>query len=194
LLIAGHETTALSMAWGLDAILRTPAARQPLLDELRAHGPVPSPEVLAKLPYLSATCDEVLRFHPIVVMVPRRLLAPFKLLGRELPAGVSLAASVTLAHANASTFPNPDQFRPERFIERKFSPFEYIPFGGGARRCLGAAFALFEMKIALGTLLAGHRFELVSKEVPRPVRRNVTQGPSDGVPLLHIGPIHEARA
>lgn len=194
MLIAGHETTALSMAWALDAILRTPSARQRLLDEIHALGPLPSPEILSKLPYLSATCDEVLRFHPIVVMVPRKLVAPFKLLGRELPAGVNVAACVTLAHGNASVFTNPEQFRPERFIERKFSPFEYIPFGGGSRRCLGAAFALYEMKIALGTLLAEHRFELISRETPRPVRRNVTQGPSDGVPLLHVGPIHEARA
>jgi cytochrome P450 len=194
LLVAGHETTALSMAWAIDAILRDSHVRERLRDELVALGPLPSPEALAKSPYLSAICDETLRFRPILVMITRKLVAPFTLLGREIPPGVGLAAGIAMVHRNPAIYQDPYTFRPERFLERKFSPFEYLPFGGGPRRCLGAAFALFEMKVALGTLLAMHRFELVNSEPPRAVRRNVTVGPGDGVPLLHIGPIHGARA
>jgi len=194
MLIAGHETTALSMSWGLDAVHRTKGVLGRLRDELASVGPLPSPEALVKLPYLGAVCDETLRLRPILIMVPRIVREPFTLLGHTLSPGVNVAAAVSLVHTNPSIYPEPERFSPERFIERKFSPFEYIPFGGGSRRCIGAAFALFEMKIALGTLLSMHRFELLASEAPRSVRRNVTIGPADGVPLLHIGPIYEAKA
>ncbi|MDY7232456.1 cytochrome P450 [Hyalangium rubrum] len=187
MLIAGHETTAIGMAWALYWLLRTPEAKQRLDEELGALGTDPEPEALSRLPYLSAVCDETLRLFPVVALVSRKLLSPLVVKGHELPAGMGIMAAITLAHSNPTVFPEPGRFRPERFLERKYSPFEYLPFGGGARRCLGAAFALFEMKVVLGTLLSAHRFSLAHDRPIRPVRRNVTMAPEDGVPLLYEG-------
>jgi cytochrome P450 len=187
LLVAGHETTAIGMAWALYWLHRTPEAKQRLEQELATLGPRPEPEALVKLPYLAAVCDESLRLYPVVALVIRKLRVPFTLLGHSLPAGMGLMASITLAHSNPATYPEPERFRPERFLERKFSPFEYLPFGGGARRCLGAAFALYEMKVVLGSLLAAHRFSLAHDRPIRSVRRHVTMAPEDGVPMRYEG-------
>ncbi|HEX8438324.1 cytochrome P450 [Archangium sp.] len=194
LLIAGHETTAIGMAWALYHLHREPKTLERLLEELAPLGPTPEPEALAKLPYLSAVCDESLRLHPVVVVVGRRLRAPLTLRGRELAPGTNIMVSIWLAHHDPERFPESERFRPERFIERKFTPFEYLPFGGGARRCIGAAFALSEMRIVLGTLLATHRFSLASDKPERPVRRNITIGPVGGVEMVYEGPRHGALA
>jgi cytochrome P450 family 110 len=194
LLIAGHETTAIGMAWALYHLHREPETLTRLLAELAPLGPVPEPEALAKLPYLAAVCDEALRLHPVVVAIGRRTLAPFTLRGRELAPGTGIMVSIWLAHHDPERYPEPERFRPERFIERKFSPFEYLPFGGGARRCIGAAFAQSEMRIVLGTLLATHRFSLASDKPEHPVRRNITLGPAGGVELVYEGPRHGALA
>ncbi|MBN1207993.1 MAG: cytochrome P450 [Myxococcaceae bacterium] len=192
LLIAGHETTAIGMAWALYWLHRTPEAKQRLEEELAALGPRPEPEALVRLPYLAAVCDEALRLYPVVALASRKLRAPFTLRGHTLPVGMGLMASVTLAHSNPATYPEPERFRPERFLERKFSPFEYLPFGGGARRCLGAAFALYEMKVVLGSLLSAHRFSLAHELPIRAVRRHVTMAPEDGVPMRYEGAVQGA--
>ena len=192
MILAGHETTAISMAWALSWLHRTPAVKSALADELAALGPAPEPEKLAKLPYLDAVCSEALRIHPVLPFIARRAVRPFSLRGVDIAPGTGVIGSIFLAHANPAVFPSPDQFRPERFLERKFSPFEYFPFGGGSRRCLGAAFALYEMKIALGTLMARHRLVLASDRPIRPVRRNVTFGPEGGVPMVYRGAAAEA--
>ncbi|HSP77262.1 MAG TPA: cytochrome P450, partial [Myxococcaceae bacterium] len=188
LLIAGHETTAIGMAWALYWTHHLPEVRRELLEELAPLGPVPAPEALTRLPYLSAVCDEALRIHPAVPLVSRRTLAPFTLRGHELPPGTGLMASVSLVHSNPELYPEPERFRPERFLERRFSPFEYLPFGGGARRCIGATFALHELRIVLGSLLAAHRFALAEDGPVRPVQRSITLGPAGGVRLLYLGP------
>ncbi|EYF02909.1 cytochrome P450 [Chondromyces apiculatus] len=193
MLIAGHETTAISMAWALYHVHRLPEVKERLFDELAALGPDPSPEALARLPYLGAVCDETLRLNPVVILVPRRLSVPMTLRGHALPAGIGVMAAIVLAHRDPGLFPEPERFLPERFLERKFSPFEYLPFGGGSRRCLGAAFALYEMKIALGSLLAAHRFSLAEEGPVRAVRRNVTFGPKTGVRLRYEGERVQAR-
>ncbi|HYI03029.1 cytochrome P450 [Hyalangium sp.] len=192
LLVAGHETTAIGMAWAVYWLHRTPGAKERLEQELSLLGPRPEPEALARLPYLGAVCDETLRMFPVVALVNRKLRAPFALKGHKLPAGMGLMVSITQAHSNPTVFPEPERFRPERFLERKFSPFEYMPFGGGARRCLGAAFALYEMKVALGSLLAAHRFSLAHDRPVRPVRRHVTLAPEDGIPLRYEGLVQGA--
>lgn len=189
LLFAGHETTAIGLAWALYWLHRTPEVKQRLEQELSALGPRPEPEALARLPFLGAVCDEALRLYPVVALVNRRLRTSFTLRGHELPPGLGVVASITLAHSNPAVFPEPERFCPERFLERKFSPFEYLPFGGGARRCLGAAFALYEMKVVLGTLLSAHRFSLVDSRPLRPVRRSVTLAPEGGVPLRYEGSV-----
>ncbi len=187
MLIAGHETTALGMAWALLYIHQHPKVKARLMDELATLGSEPAPDKLATLPYLEAICNESLRLHPVLPMAPRRVVRPFVLRGHSLSPGMAAIASVVLAHNNPETFPDPERFVPERFLDRRYSPFEYIPFGGGARRCLGAAFALYEMKIALGTIMAQHRFSLTSIRTPRVVRRNLTLAPEGGVPMIYEG-------
>lgn len=187
MIAAGHETTALGLTWALFWLHKYPAIRRKLLDEIDTLGPTPAPEALAKLPYLGAVCDETLRRNPVLPIVPRRLAKPFRLFDWDLPTGVGVAAAVAAVHFDPTVYPEPDTYRPERFLERKYSPFEYLPFGGGHRRCLGAAFASYEMRIILGTLLAKHCFSLVSPVIPKPVRRNVTIGPRGGVPMHYDG-------
>ncbi len=194
LLIAGHETTAIGMAWALYWTHHLPEVRRKLLEELAPLGPVPAPEALTRLPYLSAVCDEALRIHPVVPLVSRRTRAPFSLRGHELPPGTGLMAAVSVVHSNPELYPQPERFLPERFLERRFSPFEYLPFGGGARRCIGATFALHEMRIVLGSLLASHRFALAENGPVRPVQRSITLGPAGGVKMRYEGPSQAAAA
>lgn len=179
--VAGHETTATSLAWALYLLHQHPEALARLQAELASAGPEPSPEALAALPYTTAVCQETLRLYPPVPVVSRKLAQPLTLKGFELPAGVNVGLGVYLAHQRPDVFPEPLSFRPERFLGRTFSPFEYLPFGGGHRRCLGAAFALYEMKIVLASLLARHQLQL---HEPRPVRsvdRIATYGPETGI-------------
>ena len=179
LIIAGHETTALSLAWALDALHRHPAALARVQAEVDAAPEDPS--AWAELPYLDAVCKETLRLYPILTEVLRTLVRPWRFAGYDLPAGATVSASIHLTHRRPDLYPEPEAFRPERFLERKFTPFEYLPFGGGHRRCLGAAFAQFEMKVVLAHALRRHRFELQAAEAPRPVRRNPTLAPEGGV-------------
>lgn len=187
MIAAGHETTAIGLAWAFFWLHKHPAILRRLVDEIEVLGPEPSPDALAKLPYLSAVCDEALRRSPILPIVPRRLVKPFRLFDWEIPPGAGVAAAVAAVHFDPNLYPEPDTFRPERFLERKYSPFEFIPFGGGYRRCLGAAFAGYEMRIVLGTIVAQHCFTLDSTEIPGPVRRNVTIGPKGGIPMHYVG-------
>lgn len=188
LVFAGHETTGIALAWAIYWLLRNPESMQRLLADLDALGPNPAPEDLARLPYLDGVVHETLRLHPIVPDIPRQTTRPFDILGYRLPAGIGVAVATARLHANPEIYPEPDRFKPERFLERKFSPFEYTPFGGGARRCLGAAFATYEMKIVLGTLLSRYRLVLAEPTEVRPSRRNVVLGPATGVRVVLIGP------
>jgi len=139
LLIAGHETTAHATAWALHELGQAPAA----LDRARAE---PA--------FLDAVCEETLRLHPVVVQVTRNLARPLDACGRTLPAGAAVSPSACLIHRRADVFPDPDRFRPERFLDRSYSPFEDLPFGGGPSRCPGAGFGKESMKAMLGALLA----------------------------------------
>ena len=187
MIAAGHETTAIGLAWAFFWLHKHPAIMRRLLDEIDALGPNPAPEALAKLPYLGAVCDETLRRTPVLPIVPRRVVKPFQLRGWDIPPDVGVAAAVAAVHFDPTIYPEPDVFRPERFLERKFSPFEFIPFGGGHRRCLGAAFASYEMRIVLGTLVGRHCFTLESNIMPGLVRRNVTIAPRGGIPMHYAG-------
>src|SRR6185295_13906860 len=109
-------------------------------------GPRSDPDALARRPYLGAVVHEVLRLHPVVPAVSRRVVKPFRVAGYDLEPGTCVAPAIYLAHHRAESFPEPEVFRPERFLERDYSPFEYLPFGGGARRCIGMSFALHQMK------------------------------------------------
>jgi cytochrome P450 len=177
-IVAGHETTATTLAWAMDHLHRAPDTLATLRAELATAS---SPDALARLPYLDAVWQETLRLHPPVPVVSRKLTREFVLKGHALPAGTTVGFAVYMAHLRPEVFPEPKAFKPERFVQRAYSPFEYAPFGGGARRCLGAAFAAYELKIVLATLLEGRSFRL---DEPAPVRsafRIGTYGPETGV-------------
>lgn len=178
LLVAGHETTANALSWALAWIASEPEVRERLVAEIDAAGP--DPEAVAKLPYLGAVCNEVLRIRPVFPLALRVLGADWTYGPWHLPAGHRVTPSIYLVHTRPDLYPDPHRFRPERFLERTFGPHEYIPFGGGARRCIGAAFALYEMKLALATLLARVRIDAVEAGPPEAIRRNLTMGPGKG--------------
>jgi cytochrome P450 len=184
LLFAGHETTATAMAWAMYWLHREPGVLARALEEIDALGAEPAPDALASLPFLEATCFEALRMHPPVVEVGRTTQQPFPLGRYTVPAGEAIVPSPILLHAREDLYPNPDRFQPERFLSWKPSPFEFIPFGGGSKRCLGAAFAMYEMKVVLGTLLHENRLRLVSEAPIQYVRRGITMGPKGGVPMV----------
>jgi cytochrome P450 len=188
LLLAGHETVAISLAWALYWLHRQPDVYQRLQAELRPLGHTPLPDDLLHLPYLRAVCDETLRLYPVVGAITRRLRQPFTLCGHDLPEGVAVGAAIVLTHLDPKLYPDPLCFRPERFLDRTYSPFEYLPFGGGTRRCVGAAFAVNEMQIVLGSLLAQHRFALAEARPVKPRPRTFTIGPKGGVRMIYHGP------
>lgn len=186
-LSAGQESSSHGFAWLLYWVLREPAVYERVMDELRPLGREPDPNAIAQLRYLGAVLDEALRIHPVAPSIERRLLQPMEVLGHRLPAGTVAVASMVLAHANPEVFPEPTRFRPERFLERRFSPSQYLPFGGGMRRCPGAAYAAYEVKVTVGSLLAAHRFELADPKPAQPVRYTVTIGPKGGLDVIYRG-------
>jgi cytochrome P450 len=187
LLVAGHETTATVLSWALHHLHSDAASAERLQAELAPLGGSPAPEALAALPYLGAVVSEALRLYPVVPIVLRRLRAPLTLRGVRVPAGENVAVAVSLLHARADVWEEPARFLPERFLARKLTPFEYAPFGGGHRRCLGAAFATYELRIVLGTLLARARLSLGEGTSPRPILRSITAAPDRPIRLRYEG-------
>jgi cytochrome P450 len=171
-LVAGHETTASQLAWALERIAREPGVQQRLHEELDDG---------SDDAYLTATINEILRRRPVVPNAePRLVNQPVQIGDIEYQPGVVLFASAYLVHHDAAIYPDPYAFRPERFLDQTPGTYTWIPFGGGRRRCLGASFALLEMKIVLRTALA--RYELRSAGGPPEVtrRRGITFSPSGG--------------
>jgi cytochrome P450 family 110 len=185
LLIAGHETTATSLAWAFYWIHKLPKVREKLLAELASLGDNPEPLAVSKLPYLSAVCSETLRIYPVLPFAFARVTnSPIKIMGREFEENTVLAPCIYLTHQREDLYPEPTQFKPERFIERQFSPYEYFPFGGGNRRCIGFALALLEMKLVLATVLSSYQLTLDDRTPVKPQRRGLTIVPSGGVRLV----------
>jgi cytochrome P450 family 110 len=184
LLFAGHETTATAIAWALYWIHYLPEVGEKLQKELEALGENCDPVTISRLPYLSAICDETLRIYPVALFTfTRNLKKNWKLRDREFEAGTNFSPCIYLLHHRPDVFPEPNRFRPERFLERQYSLYEYMPFGGGNRRCLGMAFALFEMKLVIAAVLSKCRLQLVSDQPVKPVRRGFTMAPEKGVPM-----------
>lgn len=186
ILAAGHDTTALSLAWALEQILShtdVVTRVEAELDAVCGSG-LPRAEHMSELVYLEACIRESLRVRNILPFVVRVLKAPLTLGAYTYPAGVILCPAIHLLHQRVDLYPEPRAFRPERFLERKFAAHEWTPFGGGNRACLGQAFALYEMKVVLATL-----FSVLSMDRPpgaqsKPVRRGISVGPSDGCQLV----------
>jgi cytochrome P450 family 135 len=144
LLLAGHETTATSVAWAIERLVRHPSALARLLAEIDAGE---SEE------YLQAVVHETLRVRPVVPLVMRILEQPLRAGEHELPPGTRVAPAIWLTNRDPRTYEAPKEFRPERFLAKQPETFSWIPFGGGIRRCIGASFALLEMKLMLRTIL-----------------------------------------
>ncbi|HEY0136542.1 MAG TPA: cytochrome P450 [Nannocystis sp.] len=182
LLAAGHETTAIALAWAMYWLHRHPDTLERLRAELALAGD--DLDAIASLPYLDAVCHETLRLYPIVPLAPRTLRRPLTLGPHTLPPGTHVGACIALLHRHPDLYPEPDEFRPARWLARKFTPWEFAVFGGGIRRCIGAAFALYAMKHALAALLPRHRFRLLEDRPVTPVRRNITLGPRGGIRMV----------
>jgi cytochrome P450 len=171
LLLAGHETTATALAWTFDLLMHNPAQLARLTEEIRAGD---GDE------YLRAVISESLRLRPVIPLAGRRLTVDMTVGDVLLPAGTDVTPAIWLAHTRADTYPDPLSFRPERFLEDPPTTYGWIPFGGGVRRCVGAAFAEMEMRVVLKTVLG--QCELAPGD-PRPeriARRNVTLTPRHG--------------
>ena len=188
LMFAGHETTATSIAWALYWVNSIPEVRQKLLAELDSLGESPEPTAIAKLPYLNAVCQETLRICPVAMLTfPRVVREPMKLLNYDLEPGMVLVGCIYLIHQREDIYPEPKKFKPERFLEKNYSPYEFIPFGGGARRCIGEALAQWELKLALATILSNYEIDLASNKSEKPKRRGVTLAPGNGVQIIIKG-------
>lgn len=188
LLFAGHETTATAMAWGLYWSHSLPEVQGKLLQELDFLGDSPDPMSISRLPYLSAFCNETLRIHPVApVAFAREVQEPVEILGHRLEPGTLVCCCIYLVQHREDLYPQPKKFRPERFLERQFSPYEFMPFGGGARRCVGDALAVFEMKLVLATILSRYQMTLTDTKPEIPRRRGVTLAPAGGVKMVITG-------
>jgi cytochrome P450 len=184
LLVAGHTTTADSLASAFPLILRHPEVRAQIEAEVAAAGG--DYTGATGFEFLDATIKEVIRLCPIVPLVFRRLATPLTIRGRSLPAGVTLATCIHLAHRRPETYPDPDRFRPERFLGRAVDRYSWVPFGGGFRRCLGANFALFEMRVLIATMLATSRIELTrpSSSDPAQQKSRFMRAPSEELKVI----------
>src|SRR6185436_10905660 len=129
-----------------------------------------------------ATIKETQRLMPIIPMVGRRLHAPTTIADHALPAGVVVAPCIYLTHRRPDLWDEPERFNPERFLGKRPTPYEFFPFGGGTRACLGAAFASFEMKIVLARMLARLELRAVPGYRARVIRRGIAFAPSEGMP------------
>ena len=189
MLVAGHETTATVLAWALYWIHKLPAVKAKLLEELNGLNGNTDPMAIASLPYLTAVANESLRIYPIVPIVfPRFAKQEVTIDGRTFPAETTLVPCIYLLHHREDLYPQSKKFRPERFLARQFSAWEFIPFGGGNRRCLGYALAMLEIKLVLATILTDFSLKLADERPVKPRRRGLTIATSNGVPLVATNP------
>ena len=175
------------MAWAMSWLHRFPDKRAALLNELNA---INEQEAILKAPYLNGVCNESLRLNSVVSDIVRKLHRPLEFVDCDLPAGTNLAIAICLVHEDPELYPEPLVFKPERWLERNFKPNEFMPFGGGVRRCLGATLATLEIKITIATWIKHFQFELPpdAPHVEPVYRRNITMAPRSGIPLVFKGP------
>jgi cytochrome P450 len=174
LLLAGHETTATALAWTFDLLLRNPEALARLRSELADGGDE----------YLRAVITEALRLRPVVPLAGRRLHSELRVGDYLLPSGTDVTPAFWLTHTRPDVYPDPLAFRPERFLSNPPETYAWVPFGGGVRRCLGAAFAEFEMRIVLREVLSRCQLRGARRSPERIARRNITFSPRNGTPVI----------
>ena len=175
LLLAGHETTATALAWTFDLLVRHPRALERLVAEVDAG---------EEDAYVRAVVAESLRLRPVVPIAGRRLNTELEVDGHVLPPGTDVTPAIWLAHTRPDRYPEPYAFRPERFLENAPATYAWIPFGGGVRRCLGAAFAEMEMRVALGEIVRRRPLRPASPRAETVARRNVTFSPARGTMVI----------
>jgi len=182
LLLAGHETTATSVAWAIERLVRSPARLARLIAEVDEG---------SSDDYMNAVVNETLRVRPVVPLVVRVLAEPMRLAGHDLPAGTRVVPSIYLTNRSPLVYDHPDEFRPERFLSDPPETFSWIPFGGGIRRCIGASFAQLEMKLILRTILEelepappGGLRGLLRRRGELTRRRAITLVPSAGAEVI----------
>jgi cytochrome P450 len=174
LLLAGHDTTATALAWAFDLLAHHPAVADRLAEEVRSGDDA----------YLDAVIKEVLRLRPVIAEAGRMLTRPCTVAGHTYPAGVVVTANVHLAHRRPDVYPQPDVFRPERFLEGAPDVHAWLPFGGGIRRCLGVAFATLELRTVLRTVIPELTMTPARRRLEKPRRRAVTLIPRHGAPVI----------
>ncbi len=186
LMVAGHETSATALAWAIERVLVHPAVAARLRDELATvtRGGELDVTALDRLVYLDAVVREVLRLRPILAFVARRTTAPFAIGDYRVPPGTFVCPAIHLAHARAESYPEPRRFLPERFLGKKLDPYAWLPFGGGGRRCLGMAFALFEIKLVLATVLSTVELRLAAGAPLARTLRGITVAPAGGTRVV----------
>lgn len=183
LLVAGHDTVATGLSWTIHHLIENPHALEHAYNEVdRASGAADGG--CADLPWLDAVIKESLRLTPVLPIVGRRLQRDMRIGGIDLPAGVRAAPNVYLTHRDPDCFARPERFDPERFLDARLNPYAYFPFGGGVRRCIGMAFALYEMRVVLATVLRRLWLRRAPGAKVRAVRHGVALAPSRGMPIV----------
>jgi cytochrome P450 len=172
LVLAGHETTANSLAWAWERLVRTPAAHEALLGAVRSGDGAEE--------QIEATIIEAMRSRPVIPLIGRRVTVPWQLGEYGVPAGTAVTMSILLIHHREDLYPRPFDFVPERWLDRKPGTYEWIPFGGGIRRCLGAALAMAEQRVVLEAMARRLDLEAADPAPERALHRNVTMIPADG--------------
>ena len=167
---AGHETTATGLAWAMERLLRNPEVLARLRDSIAA----------GEDDYLEATVKETLRTRPVIADVARKLTSPFTVAGYELPKGTYVLPAIAALHYREDLFPEAERFKPERFLDGKADTYAWIPFGGGVRRCIGAAFAEYEMRVILRAILERAELSAPDPEPEKVKIRNITMAPGRG--------------
>ncbi len=176
LLLAGHETTATSLAWAIERLVRHPDKLERLTEEARE----------SESTYADAVVKETLRLRPVLPIVLRRLTEPLEIAGHLLPAGARVAPCIYLVHRRPDVYSEPERFLPERFVDSTPGTYTWIPFGGGVRRCLGASFALFELKTVLSAVVSEVSLRAAHPAPERVVRRAITLTPSRGAEVVVV--------
>jgi cytochrome P450 family 110 len=191
MLLAGHDSSAATLAWAFYYIHTNSAVLEKLRSEIDALGNAADPMDIFKLPYLSAVCSESLRLRSAGPTILGRIAQqPVTIMGYAIPPETLIIPCNYLTHHRAELYPQPRQFRPERFLERQYSPAEFYPFGGSDRRCIGGAFAMFEMKLVLVTILKKYDLTIAQKTPINAVRRGVNIAPQGGVKMTPERRVH----